>query len=139
MALAPGALPETPWEFREALARKRWFEHAAATGSRAFAAYTKRAALRAEALREAEVRPGVTALTGRRIEDTNGGEDISAVEWVQFVRAATDIGGADGCAFVAGGVSLDQSAGALGGAAVGALADCLLRRPAADLPTAPRG
>lgn len=91
-------------------------------------------------LHEAEVKPGVRALIGKRIDDPNGGKDISAAEWVGFVGRTTDIGGADSCAARAGRVSAERlAAGAQNDAAVQALTDCLLDRPEAALPVSQGG
>ena len=85
-------------------------------------------------LHEAEVKPGVRALIGKRIDDPNGGRDISAAEWVGFVGMATDIGGADACAARAGRVSVERLAsGTTDDAAMQALTDCLLARPEAAI------
>lgn len=91
-------------------------------------------------LHEAEVKPGVRALIGKRIDDPNGGKDISAAEWVGFVGRTTDIGGADSCAARAGRVSVERlAAGAQNDAAMQALTNCLLDRPEAALPVSPGG
>lgn len=78
-------------------------------------------------LQEAEVRPGVKALVGKRIEDPAQGRDISASEWGQFIGLATDLADAPACAEVAD--SFDGASWAWE-----RLLDCLIVFPDTPLP-----
>ncbi|MFN3615587.1 MAG: hypothetical protein ACK4WC_13650, partial [Rubrimonas sp.] len=78
-------------------------------------------------LQEAEVRPGVKALVGKRIEDPAQRRDISASEWTQFIGTVTDLADGPACERLSAG--FDGAAWAWDG-----LLDCLVAFPNTPLP-----
>lgn len=88
-------------------------------------------------LHEAEVRPKVKALVGKRLEDPNGARDMSVAEWQAFATEGTVLGSRPGCDRMAQHLGETGSRdGRVDSSDWQGVLECLIRFPEMPLPSA---